>query len=331
MQLKSEIAETYYVASLCNHKKAHRHNDLAVIDPRDGRIGIVTLSWPKASNGITGMCRLAGTLIVGVQGGSGNTFLSVDPYTWKVSDVYVSKTISDVHSFVVFDDHLLVVSSGDNAIYRLHVDGNRIRGDELFWRFPETSEDKDDVHLNAITVHQGRLIGCCFGHRSAQGDWTHKDGRIFDIASGEVFFQGLGQPHSVFSGGGKIHVCESRTGKHFSGEQTDSGWTWSETNLWGYTRGITGSEDGVVIGISSSREVSRIHGTPVNLNVDPFGQCQIVEIDEADAGHHRVIDLSGFGTEVYDIVRIPCRWPGHLDGPSIAGKLLRLASAAKLG
>lgn len=273
------------------------HN-IVVIDPVSGALASVLLRWPAALRGVTGISAVGDVLLAGIQAGHANQIVTIDPMRWRIVDTYTSPHIRDIHTFLPDEGGVLVVSSGDNAIYRLHVEGGRIRGEELHWRYPGTRADADDVHLNALTEHGGRVVASCFGPRTPEGHWAQSDGHIFDVASGQVLLGGLGHPHTVISDGSRLHVCESRTGKLFSGAQTDGNWSWRETALWGYTRGILAGTGEQLVGISVSRKVSRIHDTPVHLNVQPFGRCQIARVVDGGGEAAMAFDLTRFGEEV---------------------------------
>lgn len=311
----------FLIASFCNQTKQHRLHDLAIIDPDSGAVGVVTLRCPRPVRGITGICRHHDLLIMGIQEGAGHRLIVVDPDTWDVVSAYASDNIRDVHSLVVHDTHVLVVSSGNNAIFRLTFAGNRIVGDELYWRYPETSATDDDVHLNCLTVYAGRLIACCFNHRTPEGHWAQQDGRVFDVLTGETLLAGLGQPHTAYAAGTHLYVCESRTGKMFAGAEADNGWAWQEITGRGYTRGVLKAGDRVFLGISSSRQFSRIHNTPVTKNTAPYSGCEIAEVDAGGQSVVPLCDLSGIGNEVYDVIQTDCRWPDRSHGPTVLFRL----------
>ena len=280
-----------------------------MINPNSGDCVTITLQWPERSGGITGLCHHNGLIYCGVQGGRGSKILSVDPWSWNVLQVYDSPNISDVHSLIGFEDQILAVSSGNNSIYSLTISNNRICSDKLFWRAHGTSAFKDEVHLNALTLFRGRLIGCCFGQRSKKSGWNQNTGYVFDVQTGAVILGGLRQPHSICNISDQIYLCESRLGQILTGMLVEEHWLWDRAIVGGYPRGLVSTGDKLVIGVSSSRRVSRIHGTPVPEDGELTDECQIITYSQGEKELLRIIDLGPIAREIYDLAFVHCQWP----------------------
>jgi hypothetical protein len=223
----------------------------------------------------------------------------LDRRTCRPLDVGYLENVRDVHSVAVLDDWTYLTSTGTDEVRRISAD--KAGGPtEAVWRASGAAADTQ--HVNSILAVNGRLFCSAFGPRTGERWSTALNGYVVDIMSDELAWSGIEHPHSLTWGPDDLYVVESRRTRVRSLVRGDT------FAVDGYARGLTLGRDGIgAVGTSRGRRMSRSHG--------------IVE-NPADAGEHigkaglvcfrrlsqvpgfltlTEIDLSPYGTEVYDV------------------------------
>jgi hypothetical protein len=230
----------------------------------------------------------------------GRTILSVlDRRTCAVLDVGHPENVKDVHSVAVVDGATYLVSTGTDEVRRLPR-GRTGGPTEAVWQ--ATTAGADTHHLNSILPVDGRLLCSGFGPKAGQRWSTAIDGYVVDLNSGEIAWRGIEHPHSLTAGHDDLYIVESRRAQVRSLLRSDA------FPVEGYARGLALAADGTgVAGVSRGRRVSRSLGTVENpADEGEFtGKASLVWFKrtpgEPGFEHVKELDLSSYGTEVYDV------------------------------
>ena len=302
--------------TFCNQTGARRPFGLAAVEPESGRFRWIGLgSWRKAA-GATGLAFHEGFLYVVVQSKKTPRLAAFDRATWRLAAVTPFSRARDPHSLAAGRDGLYVASSGDNAVYRLTLNGGAVSSEELFWRYSGASQNCDDVHVNSLTFAGDRLLVTGFGPRTENGSWG-SDGFVMDAGSGTRLASGLGQPHSLAVDGTRIAVAESYAaccaergaGRVFLGTLTASGISFSKSvEVPGYPRGLSFDGDTLLIGSSATRRVSRSTNATLVHERPGCGQSRLFRLNIGSLTLKPLFNCTRHGREIYAITR--------LDGPS---------------
>lgn len=252
---------------------------------------------------VCGICGVAEDVIITTQGAS-PILATVSIAEAKITNYVALKKCKDTHSLVYSNGYVYIVSTGTNEIYRVPFKDGQLGEEELFWNYPGVSHERDEVHLNGLTVDGDDLIASCFGPKNAEGAWG-LEGRVFHVESGASIHAGLNQPHTPLVIGDQLVFVESAESKVFMYTKTASGaWTLSaEIKMPGYTRGLALQDGHLLVGISSSRNVSRSRKTAVADIREPTDTA-IMRVDLETHSTEVACDLSAFAREVYDIVSV---------------------------
>jgi hypothetical protein len=301
------------VISFCNPPRQRRFFGIAVLDLETRQIRFVR-AWLTGSDlGVTGMVARDGVLYLAVPNRRGNHVIAVDPCSWKLVQDFPLRHVTDVHSLAARDDALYICSSGDNAVYRLELDGQRIVSESLHWRFPGAADDQDDVHLNCLAFHKGNLVVSCFGRRDENGRWAGSYGVVMDTDTGRTLARDLAQPHTVLSLGDRLVYAESRRGRIVLGDGESA--SWQALDVWGYTRGIAVSGDTAWVGVSAARQISKSRQTKECTPADAYDSSDLARLDLVSGEVEKFEELTACGREVYDIIEIECAWPSRMTAP----------------
>lgn len=207
--------------------------------------------------------------------------------------------LSDAHGMAILDGYLYVTSTGSDELLRYELrDGGAECGDTI-WRASDAGADTH--HVNSVATWQNRVVISAFGPKVGDLWRTAVFGYVYDITVGTRLIEGIYQPHSLSTRGGRLYWCESPAGLLCSAEGP-------LVRVDGYARGLCWISDRLVaIGSSVGRSASRSRGGVVANPADPggrVGRCGIAlcDIRTGTVGHW--IDLGGFGTEIFDIVAV---------------------------
>lgn len=216
----------------------------------------------------------------------------------------------DVHS-ILFDrsnEVLYWVNTGRDRVERASFDptANRLGPPAIVWGGGGLRADT--LHFNGLTAADGHLLVSGFGlpASSAHEKDVSATGFILDVTTGEFVERGLDHPHSVACDDeGTLYWLESRRGRlaiRRKGHDVRH-LAFSEP---GYLRGLVVAPDSIVVATSENRRVSKSTGR--YRDFAERGRCSLVSIDrETDCVTGR-IDLTGFASEIYEVVRLPDRF-----------------------
>jgi hypothetical protein len=257
---------------------------------------------PNPGEGVCGICRASGFVAICTQSVSPCIVL-LHPTTLEVIHTHALSRVKDPHSIIFYDGYLYVVSTGTNEIYRLKAEDSHLCGEELFWRYPGSSCDTDEVHLNGITVSNNGLIATAFGPK-VDGKWG-SNGCVFYPVTAEVISEGLRQPHTPICSEDSLFFAESSKGTlHVYKRESEGKWIHSGHILTGgYPRGIALLNEKLFIGISSTRNVSKSQGIMLGEQ-ELISRAGIMCLDMPDLSPVSISDLSAFTREIYDILPV---------------------------
>lgn len=282
------------------------------MDPVSGRIRWFDMAqWPEAvRDGLAGVCGLAirGDRLVLVTQSEQPSMVLWDLRESRLLSSLALRACRDPHSLVWHKGFVHVVSTGTNEIYRVSLVNDELGGEELFWTYPGTSPDRDQVHLNGLTIDgEGRLIASCFGERTNEGRWG-AEGRIFYVDNNQTLHDGLNQPHSPVVAADTLAFAESKTGRVYLHDRSATdGWALRQTvTVGGYPRGIAFRGDALFVGVSADRKVSRSQKVQLDSGHEP-NPSALIRLEYRTGEVASIPGVSLYGNEIYDIV--------PLDGP----------------
>lgn len=136
-----------------------------------------------------------------------SVLVDINPATLSAQNVRRLPNIVDPHSVCIFDGHLYVVSTGNDEVHRMPIDGNGMT--EVVYKVPN-SVGTDIHHLNSIvTTSDGRILVSGFGPKAGEEWNTAKNGFVIDIGTEEVLIEDVYHPHTLYQAETDIWVCES--------------------------------------------------------------------------------------------------------------------------
>ncbi len=292
--------------SFCNQVTSPECS-LCFIDPASGRIRWLDIArWPDAvRERLAGVCGLAirGDRLVLVTQSEQPWMVLWDLRENQLLSTLELRSCRDAHSLVWHEEFAYVVSTGTNQIYRIALMHDELTGEEVFWTYPGTSPDHDQVHLNGLTIDcDGRLIASCFGEKTAEGRWGAA-GRVFYLDNYHILHDGLSQPHSPVVAGDTLAFAESKAGRVYLHERSAAGgWTLRQSvSVGGYPRGIAFRGETLFVGISADRKVSRSQKVQLDSGHEP-NPSALIRLDYRTGAVETIPDVSFYGNEIYDIV-----------------------------
>lgn len=167
----------------------------------------------------------------------------------QVHVVTLGENELDLHDVVADGELWHVVATQQNSVISFDKQWQRVE----HWQI---DGEEDSVHLNSLTLHEGRRLVSLFGlfdcHRGYKGK-TLGAGLIMDVASREPVVSGLSQPHSLTSFDGLLWACDSEVGvvRAFDG----GGQEVHRIEIGGYVRGLAFGKNAIYVGISRSRNI----------------------------------------------------------------------------
>lgn len=290
----------------------------ALVDPSTGAVELPRLPAElAASEGCTGAAVFGDRLLV-VQPNSSTLFV-LGPEL-EIEQRWELTGGAAAHSILVEDDRAWLVATDADAVVPLVLSDRRIAAQEEPLRLVY-GEAPDQLHLNGICRHGGRLLVTGIGRRhSPDAPWSSAvDGILLDVESGETLESDLLHPHSPTADGDGLLVCESRA-------SVVRALDWSRaTKLEGYVRGLALVGDDVYAGVSRGRVRSESSGAVENPADPggPSGACGVHRLDRRTLAPKQVLDLAAFAREIYEIVPVPdaSRWP-LLDPAEVQARLI---------
>lgn len=297
------------LVSFCNQVSSPFHSLCAVGDT--GEVLWIDLSLIEAYAGsfagISGICIIDDLAVIATQGEKPVLAL-LDIRTTKLIACSQLCKCKDTHSLVFHAGYIYAVSTGTNEIYRIPFWDRNLGEEELYWRYPDVQYDRDEIHLNGLTLDGERLIASCFGERDQANSWS-SNGRLFYLDTGESIKDGLLHPHTPLIVDDFLFIAESAAYKVYVYKRlSQDGWALDKVaQLHGYTRGLAYKKGELLVGISASRKMSRSKKT-VSNNLGPSDSSSLVRVDVATGTTTLKMCLQNYGREVYDIV-LPLDWP----------------------
>lgn len=253
--------------------------------------------------GCTGVERIGNKYYVLTQGHEKHTDLLVFDAMFTFLNKCRLSWVKNGHSMAQFESSLYIVSTEDNAVYRVQLsdDGTAVREETRFWHYPGLDYSvHDDVHLNSISVAHGSLLVTCFGERAGDTWRGARSGRCLNISTGEVVSESLAHPHTVKFLDDRLLVCNSAAAGLLISTRGSREGLDQFVELQGYVRGLDYHGERFFVGSSAARRVSRSAGT-VNVHAGQPGTCGVHMLNR-ELEVEGFVDLSWFGSEVYDVV-----------------------------
>ena len=302
-----------YLVSFCNQDRRRRCFSLAAFDRPGNPLAWIRLGAGRQNFSATGMVRLNDFLFVVMQSSRCPQLAAFDLRRWALVAASPFVQVRDPHSLAVHDGRLYVASTGDNAVYELLLNGPRLGSERLHWRYPDTSDDHDDVHLNSLAFVNAELLVSAFGPRDPEGRWT-PEGRVLNTDTGALLAEGVSQPHSLIHNQGRLMFCESLGGRFHVSSYREQISAPASHRIAGYTRGLAPGEDGVLIGVSGPRAASRSTRKPLDIPLDA-ASSGVWKLSFTTGKASRVIDLPDAVNEVYDLLAIDAPMPPQARAP----------------
>lgn len=290
------------IVSLCNEQRSPEQGLLLFdIDRKAGTW--IPVGARESIMGTRGICANGDFLYAAYTVGWHETHVAsykVGESVELVDDVTLPD-VSDPHSICIFEDRLLVASTGTDEVVAYALDHGAVsRSAEQFWR--ATDERRDTHHVNSVCSDGASVVISAFGPREGEFWSSARSGYLYDVTARTYIAEDVYQPHSVRAFQEGLCFAESsRQTLRFVGGKT--------ILVGGYVRGCDRAADGMLlVGTNAARRVSRSRGEVTNAqNIEStegerVGTCSIVSITGAEVPLRSYIDISSFGAEIYDIV-----------------------------
>jgi len=289
------------LVSFCNVRD-YEKPVLALVTARRGKADVrwVRVDGVPPLGGATGLCRWRDLVCVVHQRGLKTPpgFVIVDPRR-GFRAVSRGRLPAGPHSVCAIDDDLYFAVSGRDSIYR----ATPKNGDwevARHWTLPGSSGEKDENHLNAVALIDGRLCVSGFGAKSSE-QWTSaRSGFVYDVDAGGIVWEGIHHPHSLLAGSGTVWVCESAENVLLSrdGARVEMPST--------YLRGLARVDGDSYVGSSRRRLVSESTGarTGEAPEGDYAGRCCVYRLVGDQGTPEPVVDFSRERNEIYDILPV---------------------------
>ncbi len=237
-----------------------------------------------------------------------SAFLVFERKTLSLLSEYLFTMASDVHSIALDGQSVLAVSTGTDQIIKLELDGVSAVSESVYWNANSSARRADTLHLNAIVRIGGDVIVSGFGKKNGELWGTAINGFVLDTKRGREIASGIAHPHSLLDLDGRLALCESRmrTVRYVDGSLL--------VDLNGYTRGLCQLGAELFAGTSVGRRISKSTGAQIENPADPgesSGRCSINRIDIRERRCSQTVDLTEYGSEIYDLVSVDATdgWP----------------------
>jgi hypothetical protein len=193
---------------------------------------------------------------------------------------------------------LHVVSTGTDEVVAYDLLRHRPIWRERVWT--PTGANCDVHHINALAEIRGELWCSALGPKDGKLWSEARRGYIRNITRQHMVMGDLWHPHSLMVHRGKVYFCDSSRLR----VKTLEGYVVAEAP-GGYVRGLSIRKSNVFVGSSVGRTQSM--GPGVDNPADPgepSGLCAVRRFDLMTGTCLETFDLSGFGTEVYDVLAL---------------------------
>jgi hypothetical protein len=241
---------------------------------------------------------------------------------FDVVSQFVLPGIYDPHSFCFLGDSLICASTGTDELHEIKLDYQyNFVSSKIFWHHSGNKNQTDNHHVNSVVSQGDNIIITQFGKKiKGESSWKEsKNGSLVNISTNELLMEDLQQPHTAFIDSRKeLYVCESITGNIVSSSGT-------KCKIGGYPRGMAEHDNRLYVGSSGRRLRSRSLGT---MNKTSFNEskCSIKILSMDNMLLQNSIDLSDYGTEIYDLevvdLEIP-KWMLSMNVFSLTANMLQ--------
>ena len=302
----SNTNKQFVLLSLCNLAVMTTSPLVCVQFPDDLKDGLisfapVSLGYPDLIFTSTGLTSFKGKIFVLFlpRGGPYHIAALNEDDLWPL---YYQKLpeVKDGHSILAFDNYLYVVSTGTDEIICYEIKEKSLENPKVVW---QASDKKTDTHhINSIAERNGEILISAFGPKSGQLWTSSSNGYIYNITTNSSVASGIHHPHSISVNNGNIYYSNSHRNSFCVVGQTTSIF-----DLDGYTRGVSWlSNDLACVATSIGRKISKSTGLIANP-ADPgesAGKCSLFVGKVLENKIIREVDVSSFGTEIYDILTL---------------------------
>lgn len=267
---------------------------LAIFDSQENKIYFIKIPQHITGNGITGITIDDNFIYAITQSKNKPELLKIDHENFQLITSKKLNIISDPHSILIANNHLLVCSTGTNSIEVF--DTKNLIHQKTLWQHPNTEKKFDQVHLNSIFFHKNQLWASCFGRKKGEKWSSAKKGYVINTNNNIKKYK-IHHPHSATSFKKQIFYCESAFGKIYCGDKSIN--KFSNT----YVRGLKINTKFIVAGTSTGRKKSKSTGT-INTSVDTghfIAKTGILIINKKNK-QYQYFDFSNFGTEIFDLI-----------------------------
>ena len=284
------------LVSFCN--QANQGNNLLLIDDHH-EAGKPLITNPES---FTGLTQDAGYIYAASQ--TIEQFLYIiDKKTYQVILRHHLTNARDVHSLVVIDDNIYLVSTGTDQVlqYRFDRTQKQIQFTGIVWQPTDSHGISDTHHLNALVLYQGELFVSGFGPKTDTTWSSAKHGYVFNITRKKYVLPQIYHPHSLTIVNNEFYYCESSTRSVKKNNRT------LVRLKQGYVRGLSVINDYLIFGTSSGRKRSKSTGL-VNNPADTGSlelDCRVLIYKKNFWGWYRPLTTFNFApehTEIYDII-----------------------------
>lgn len=203
------------IFSMCNQPRhgTGRTHCLGALDMESGAIKWIRPGTTGRDFGVTGIVADESGFYIALQS-RGHTvrIVRMDRHTFQIISDYKLHFVTDPHSLCIHNGDLLIASTGNNAVFHLARKNGDVTGEELYWRYPGSSEKTDDVHLNCLASYQAQLFVVTFGSKDADGRFG-RSGELLNVTTGSQCIADMHQPHSILFHNGKVYCTSSGKGE----------------------------------------------------------------------------------------------------------------------
>ena len=319
----------FLIVSFCNQLSSPLHS-LCAMDLSSGNAQWINLSlipdeYRESFAGICGVCSAEDQIVIATQGAK-PVLAIVDLEAAKISAFASLDKCKDTHSIVFHVGYVYAVSTGTNEIYRVPVQNRMLGVEELYWQYPGVRYDRDEVHLNGLTIDGDRFIASCFGERNKNGSWS-TNGKVFYLDTGGKLHGSLLHPHTPLVIGNRLFFAESAANKvYVYNKLKQSIWALDKgIHLGGYTRGLTFRNGRLIVGLSASRKISRSKKS-INTEVLQSSDTSVVVVDVEAGLVEKVFDLVKYGREIYDVISLDYKLPIQPELDPVASRVIEMES-----
>jgi hypothetical protein len=270
-------------------------------------IAVVNLETDSISYMHSGSISMTGLLIYNNQlYAATQVSLVADPVDLYVYDLQTQACVSkyklhgvrDVHSILVNENSLCVVSTGNEKIvsFQLPLVEDNFISETVYM---PTNDNTDTVHMNSIAMFSNTPHVTMFGARVGDRWSSSRNGSIVNLDTKETLIEGLHHPHSFVSQKNDWYVCES------SLKRVLKNGTPIIIFDEGYVRGLAVNDEYIIVGLSSGRKNSKSLGIINNSfeSGEPISICRVLVYKAGEyVKPYKTFDFTGDFPEIYDIM-----------------------------